>query len=401
MAQTVAGSRSASPASFIASNNQVAAGPTGTSSHKKLKAHGTTTTHSFEAGTHVCPIRIRRSCCIYGTHQGIDAKDGVRSEDLPRLHSHGQCQSIFFLLTHRYLCPPPHLTSSKPVFMVNLLAFKPHSGAADYARYSAAVTPLVAKVGGKSVYSASIVQPIATGSDGSLPPFDFCVIVMYPSVSAFVSMTSSAEYRGITHMRTAALTRSALLATDGKNVRLPMDVSEGAPATPAHLTEHAAAVQALAPLIDKSAVALGGATQPLFMLNLLKFNAPDTVGRQHFARYAAGVFPMIMERGGGPVFSGNVAQLLIGDDKLDDYEAVMIVRCVPHCDPRLGRFRIVLRCKVILIVSVPWYPWVAPLQVPDCRCVQVHDDERRVWRYFPPPPAGPRQGPRLCHGRQA
>jgi uncharacterized protein (DUF1330 family) len=210
--------------------------------------------------------------------------------------------------------------------MVNLLAFKPHSGAADYARYSAAVTPLVAKVGGKSVYSASIVQPIA--SDGAQPPFDFCVIVMYPSVSAFVSMTSSAEYRAITHLRTAALTRSALLATDGKNVRLPTDATDGAPATRAQLAEHATAVQALAPLIDKSAAALGGATQPLFMLNLLKFKAPDAVAREHFARYAMGVFPMIMERGGGPVFSGNVAQLLIGDEKLDDYEAVMIVRCV-------------------------------------------------------------------------
>lgn len=98
-----------------------------------------------------------------------------------------------------------------PVTMLNLLKFKP-GGDASYRRYAAATGPLLAKVGGH-VASLGSGAELVIGrphEDG----WDLVLLVTYPSRGAFLQMIQSEEYKAIVHLRSEALERSVLLATD-------------------------------------------------------------------------------------------------------------------------------------------------------------------------------------------
>jgi uncharacterized protein (DUF1330 family) len=105
-----------------------------------------------------------------------------------------------------------------PVYMLNLLAFKPGGGRESYERYGEAVAPLLAKAGGRPVYAG---QPAAAliGEQS----WDLVIVVEYPSRRAFLEMIGSPEYQAIAHLRSEALLRGELHPMD------PIEVA-GAPA---------------------------------------------------------------------------------------------------------------------------------------------------------------------------
>jgi uncharacterized protein (DUF1330 family) len=96
-----------------------------------------------------------------------------------------------------------------PVTMLNLLAFAPDGGRERYARYGAAVAPLLERVGGRIVYAAESAPPLL-GHER----WDLVALVAYPSRQAFLDMVGSPEYLAIAHLRTEALTRGELHPLD-------------------------------------------------------------------------------------------------------------------------------------------------------------------------------------------
>ena len=106
-----------------------------------------------------------------------------------------------------------------PVRMLNLLKFREFarysdgtdtglSGAEAYQRYAAEVVPIISKTGGEVVCSGQ-ANTLVIG-DGELE-WDMVSIVEYPSVAAFIAMTSSEEYQKIHVHREAGLEHQLLV----------------------------------------------------------------------------------------------------------------------------------------------------------------------------------------------
>ena len=87
-----------------------------------------------------------------------------------------------------------------PIVMVNLLKFKPDGGAAEYAKYSAGVLPLLEKVGGRIVFSGAAKYCWIGSAD-----WDAVALVEYPNKEALMEMATSPEYQAIHHHREAGL----------------------------------------------------------------------------------------------------------------------------------------------------------------------------------------------------
>lgn len=96
-----------------------------------------------------------------------------------------------------------------PVVMLNLLRFV-DGGEAHYAAYSAAVRPLLAKVGGEVLYAGRGSSALVAEAGQA---WDAVVIVRYPNRAAFARMVMDPEYRAVVHHRTAALRESVLQPT--------------------------------------------------------------------------------------------------------------------------------------------------------------------------------------------
>lgn len=98
-----------------------------------------------------------------------------------------------------------------PVVMLNLLAFEPEGGRERYQQYTEAVQPMLEARGGSAVYLGQGAE-LLIGDDHDR--WDAVLLVRYPSRAAFLDMIGSAEYQAVQHLRTEALSRSVLLATD-------------------------------------------------------------------------------------------------------------------------------------------------------------------------------------------
>lgn len=98
-----------------------------------------------------------------------------------------------------------------PVAMLNLLKFIPDGGAETYARYMAAVAPLLAHVGGR-------VQYLGRGGELLIgrahDDWDLVLVVQYPTRQALLDMIQSPAYLAIRPLRDDSVERSVLLATD-------------------------------------------------------------------------------------------------------------------------------------------------------------------------------------------
>jgi uncharacterized protein (DUF1330 family) len=118
---------------------------------------------------------------------------------------------------------PPGGTGT--VVMLNLLRYRevadysatpeldpgtPCSGREAYGRYSEAVLPLLAALGGGIEMFGPCHATLIGPEDEE---WDDIVLARYPGVAAFVGMVTSPEYRAIAGHRTAALADSRLVPT--------------------------------------------------------------------------------------------------------------------------------------------------------------------------------------------
>ena len=107
-----------------------------------------------------------------------------------------------------------------PVVMLNLLKFseKAHyedgdrgmTGRDAFNRYGELAAPHISAAGAHIVYRGN-VKNIVIGDEAE--GWDTVIVVQYPSRQAFFDMITSAEYQELSKNRTAALDRSALIAT--------------------------------------------------------------------------------------------------------------------------------------------------------------------------------------------
>jgi len=100
------------------------------------------------------------------------------------------------------------LPDSGPVVMLNLLKFKPDGGMASYMKYSAAVQPILQKMGAKMIYVGRAELCLLGGQD-----WDVVACLQYPNRKAFLDMIASEEYRAIHHYRAEGLDHQVLYAT--------------------------------------------------------------------------------------------------------------------------------------------------------------------------------------------
>ena len=119
-----------------------------------------------------------------------------------------------------------------PIVMINLLRYRdqaaypadfaaaPCTGTEAYGRYSEAVQPLLAKVGGRPIW-IGLVRESLIAEPGEA--WHNVMLVEYPSRQAFIEMTSSPEYLAIAPHRTAALEDSRLIATSGTLLPAPVE----------------------------------------------------------------------------------------------------------------------------------------------------------------------------------
>jgi haloalkane dehalogenase len=92
------------------------------------------------------------------------------------------------------------LPDDHPIVMVNLLKFKPNGGQAEYAKYAAAIAPILEKLGAKVLFAGKAEYCLIGKAD-----WDMVALVQYPHKKTLFQMSVSPEYRAIHHHREAAL----------------------------------------------------------------------------------------------------------------------------------------------------------------------------------------------------
>ena len=104
-----------------------------------------------------------------------------------------------------------------PVFMLNLLKFKSQtqdgklSGAESYTKYGELAGPVVAKHGGKLVWSGVPTQQLIGDMDYD---WDLVLLVSWPKRQNLIDLGSDPDYEAIAHYRGDGLVRSVLIAMD-------------------------------------------------------------------------------------------------------------------------------------------------------------------------------------------
>ena len=96
------------------------------------------------------------------------------------------------------------------VVMLNLLKFKPGTGAASYHEYGRHVAKILDKIGARILFTGQVAQSVV-GVDGD---WDAIAVVEYPSRKVFLEMGMSAEYQAIHHFRDEGLERTELYAVN-------------------------------------------------------------------------------------------------------------------------------------------------------------------------------------------
>jgi uncharacterized protein (DUF1330 family) len=94
------------------------------------------------------------------------------------------------------------------VVMLNLLKFKPGTGASSYNEYGRQVAKILEKIGARILFAGQIAQSLI-GVNGD---WDAIAIVEYPSRKVFLEMGMSTEYQAIHHFRDEGLERTELYA---------------------------------------------------------------------------------------------------------------------------------------------------------------------------------------------
>lgn len=114
-----------------------------------------------------------------------------------------------------------------PVVMVNLMKFREvsldgaGSGWDAYVRYSKAVNPGIAAVGGSIIWTGSARG--ASFGPADYGDWDFVALVRYPSKAAFRTFITSAEYEAQNHHRLNGCERHVIIASEQAYARLRAD----------------------------------------------------------------------------------------------------------------------------------------------------------------------------------
>ena len=93
-----------------------------------------------------------------------------------------------------------------PLVMLNLLRFKPESGAQEYQRYVEAAAPFLARSGATVRYLGDVAGTVIGAEE-----WDRVILVEYPSKQAFFEMTGDPDYPS--EIRAGALADSRLYCT--------------------------------------------------------------------------------------------------------------------------------------------------------------------------------------------
>ncbi len=96
--------------------------------------------------------------------------------------------------------------TSAPIYMLNVLWFKPDDGKQTYQQYLHAVQPIVAKYGGKKLDSYVPDLEVIGTFDA-----DLIFTVEWPSWEIFQQFIHDDDFLSIRHLREEALDRSLLI----------------------------------------------------------------------------------------------------------------------------------------------------------------------------------------------
>jgi len=100
-----------------------------------------------------------------------------------------------------------------PIVMLNLLKFKADGGAEKYAKYAAAVEPILEKLGARIIFSGRAEFCLIGNGD-----WDAVALVEYPKKQTLIQMSMSPEYQAIHHFREEGLEGQinyAIIQNDG------------------------------------------------------------------------------------------------------------------------------------------------------------------------------------------
>jgi uncharacterized protein (DUF1330 family) len=102
-----------------------------------------------------------------------------------------------------------HAPDEGPVVMLNLLKFKPRSGASSYGQYGDAAVKMIEDRGGKVLWVGKADQVLIGDAEQD---WDSVLLVQYPSRRAFIEMTSTPDYDKAHEHREAGLERTIVIA---------------------------------------------------------------------------------------------------------------------------------------------------------------------------------------------
>ncbi len=87
-----------------------------------------------------------------------------------------------------------------PIYMLNLLKFKPNGGAEEYGKYGEKIQPILKSIGARVIFTGQAKVCLIGAGD-----WDAVGLVEYPGKMALIKMAQSAEYQAIHHHRAAGL----------------------------------------------------------------------------------------------------------------------------------------------------------------------------------------------------
>lgn len=95
-----------------------------------------------------------------------------------------------------------------PIYMLNLLKFKPDGGRESYETYGQKFAEMMMPKGVEVIYSGEAILTVIGEED-----WDRVLIVKYPTKDAFIEMTMNPEYQEISKHRTEGILDSRLVLT--------------------------------------------------------------------------------------------------------------------------------------------------------------------------------------------
>ena len=96
--------------------------------------------------------------------------------------------------------------SDEPIYMLNVLWFRPETGARRYKEYLAAAAPISARYGARKLDSYVPERSIIGEFDA-----DLVFVVEWPSRASFENFVNDSEFQAIRHLREEAITNSLLV----------------------------------------------------------------------------------------------------------------------------------------------------------------------------------------------